>query len=86
MRTEENFFKLSNHSLCDETIIPSLFPDQILSVNEVDMTVTVAASIAVGWSEPAFAWDVTDDDVDSVSVFARDVWTPTIVNSLVRDN
>ena len=60
--------------------------DQILSVNEVDMTVTVAASIAVGWSEPAFAWDVTDDDVDSVSVFARDVWTPTIVNSLVRDN
>ncbi|GFR84299.1 hypothetical protein ElyMa_005995700 [Elysia marginata] len=59
-------------------------PPKILSVNEVEKTVSVAALIAVGWDEPAFAWDPTNESIFAIGVSSTDIWTPCLVNTLVR--
>ncbi|GFR84294.1 neuronal acetylcholine receptor subunit alpha-6 [Elysia marginata] len=49
------------------------------------MTVTVAATIGIIWTEPAFSWDSTNTSVFAVSVSTRDIWTPVLLNPLAID-
>ncbi|KAK3778178.1 hypothetical protein RRG08_007416 [Elysia crispata] len=57
-------------------------PQQILFVNEVEMTVAISATVSIGWKEPSFAWDPTNHSIMALTVSAHDVWTPVLINSL----
>ncbi|GFR62183.1 acetylcholine receptor subunit alpha-like 2 [Elysia marginata] len=61
-------------------------PQQILYVNEAQMTVTVSATLSVIWHEPAFTWDSTNTSVFVVSVSTNDIWTPILMNPLTIDS
>ncbi|RUS70363.1 hypothetical protein EGW08_021877 [Elysia chlorotica] len=57
-------------------------PQEILSVNEVEMTVTIAATLSIYWIEPSFTWDASNNSIVTVSVSTEDIWTPTLLNIL----
>ncbi|KAK3770222.1 hypothetical protein RRG08_007411, partial [Elysia crispata] len=63
-------------------LVTVLFVCQVLFVNEVEMTVTISATLALGWSEPAFAWDLVTSNITAVSVSIHDIWAPVLANPL----
>ncbi|GFO23687.1 neuronal acetylcholine receptor subunit alpha-2 [Plakobranchus ocellatus] len=64
----------------------SFVPNEILFVNEGEMTVTVAATIYIQWEEPVFSWNPAENgSIGSISVASSDIWTPILVNTRTID-